>query len=84
MFVDIEIPEDTADAISVPVSAILNTGLRNILFVQEDSGALKPRVVQIGSAYRNRIAIVSGIVEGERIVTSANFLIDSDSRLRLP
>ena len=70
------------DAVLVPSPAILRTGQRNLVVVAEDGGRFTPRQVQIGSEGEGRVEIVSGLEAGERIVTSAQFLIDSESNLQ--
>lgn len=81
-FVDIELREETPAVISVPTAAVLDTGLNKILFVQDRAGTFAPRVVQLGRVYQDRVVVVSGLKEGEQVVTSANFFKDSESQLR--
>ena len=66
----------------VPQSAVLNSGERQVVFVDLGDGHFEPRAVQIGQQRQDRIEIVSGLKPGERIVTSGNFLIDSESQLK--
>ncbi len=65
----------------VPLDAVIVTGERNIVFVVDAEGMLLPREVTLGPRANNRVQILSGLTEGERIVASANFLIDAESRL---
>jgi membrane fusion protein, copper/silver efflux system len=81
MFGDVEFRMVSAGILTVPQSAVLNSGLRQIVFVDRGNGFLEPRNVKTGRQFDNRIEIVSGLKAGERIVTSGNFLIDSESQL---
>ncbi|MEW5915870.1 MAG: efflux RND transporter periplasmic adaptor subunit [Gemmatimonadota bacterium] len=67
--------------LSVPRSAILSTGERNIVFVRRDDGQLEPREVRVGVAGEDRIEILSGVAAGETVVASATFLVDAESNL---
>jgi RND family efflux transporter MFP subunit len=69
------------DALNVPADAVVQTGERNLVFVVAPSGALEPREVVLGARAGDRLQIVSGVAQGERIVASANFLVDAESRL---
>jgi RND family efflux transporter MFP subunit len=82
MFGDVEFRTGGASSLTVPQSAVLNSGLRQVIFVDRGDGYLEPRAVQTGRQFDNRIEILSGLKAGERIVTSGNFLIDSESQLR--
>ncbi|HLK50296.1 MAG TPA: efflux RND transporter periplasmic adaptor subunit [Bryobacteraceae bacterium] len=66
----------------VPQSAVLNSGDRQVIFVDRGNGFFEPRQVRIGEQTDGRIEIRSGLKPGERIVTSGNFLIDSESQLK--
>jgi membrane fusion protein, copper/silver efflux system len=70
-----------SDAVHVPAEAVVQTGERNVVFVVGQGGALEPREVVLGSRAGNRFQISAGLEPGERIVASANFLIDAESRL---
>ena len=82
MFVDVEFPLATSRQLTVPVDAVLDAGQRQTVFVDRGDGYLEPRGVEIGDWLDDRVVILSGLKEGERIVTSANFLIDSESQLK--
>ena len=66
----------------VPTLAVLRTGQRNLVVVAEGGGRFTPREVELGSEGGGRVAVLSGLEGGEQIVTSAQFLIDSESNLR--
>jgi Cu(I)/Ag(I) efflux system membrane fusion protein len=70
------------DAVLVPSLAVLRTGQRNLVVVAEKDGRFSPRDVLLGSEGEGRVEVLSGLEAGERIVTSAQFLIDSESNLR--
>ncbi len=69
------------DVLSVPAEAVVMTGERNLVFVVNDEGALAPREVTVGSRAGDRLQLLAGVVAGERVVASANFLVDAESRL---
>ncbi len=77
----IEVAEG-ADVLTVPVPAVLNSGERQAVLVDLGEGRFRPQSVTIGKRGGDYIEIIDGLKEGDRIVTSANFLIDSESNLR--
>lgn len=81
-YANVELLRDLGEALVVPESAVIDTGLRKIVFVRTGAERFEPREVQIGVRSEARLVVLSGLREGERIVTSANFLIDAESRLR--
>ncbi len=83
MFGDIEIAHVMGDGLLVPTSAVIRTGERDIAFRVEEDNRLVPVEVQIGAVkFGDRFQVLKGLNAGDRVVTSANFLIDSESRLR--
>jgi YHS domain-containing protein len=84
MFVDIEFDSKAPAGISVPADAILDSGLRKIVYVETSDGVFEPRTVEVGEAFGGRIAVKNGLAEGDRVVTAGNFMIDSESRMRTP
>jgi membrane fusion protein, copper/silver efflux system len=70
-----------AAVVTVPRSAVLSTGERNIVFVRELGGRLAPREVALGAASDERIEILRGLAAGETVVASATFLVDAESNL---
>lgn len=83
MFVNVELPISTASAITVPVDALLDSGLTKRVFVETADGYFEPREVVTGWRASDRVQILSGLQEGERVVSAGTFLVDSESRLRL-
>ncbi len=81
MYVDIDLSEDAGEGLAVPVSAILPTGLRNVAFVDKGGGRLEPRFVELGRKFGDVYEVKSGLKENERVVTSANFLIDAEAKV---
>jgi len=82
LFVNVLIPVELNEAIVVPREAVLDTGLRKIIFVQKDEGTFEPREIQTGIETDDGYEVRSGLKEGERIVVSGNFLLDSESRVQ--
>jgi Cu(I)/Ag(I) efflux system membrane fusion protein len=82
MYVDLVLDMDMGRSLVVPVSAIIPTGKRNIAFVDKGDGKLEPRVLELGGKYGDVYAVKSGLKEGERVVASANFLIDAESKIQ--
>jgi Cu(I)/Ag(I) efflux system membrane fusion protein len=80
MFATIYLDAPIGDAITVPMSAVIATGERNVVFVREE-GMLVPRAVVTGARTGDRIEILDGLAVGETVVRSANFLVDAESRL---
>jgi len=83
MFVDVELPVTFPPAVTVPADAVLDSGLKQTVFVDRGSGFFEPRQVETGWRFGNRGEITRGLEPGERIVVSGNFLIDSESRMEL-
>jgi len=82
MYVNAELAMNMGEALTVPVSAIMPTGERNVVFIDKGEGKLEPRIVQLGGKYGDVYAVNSGLKEGERVVASANFLIDAESKIQ--
>jgi YHS domain-containing protein len=82
MFVDLEFNAKAPAGLSIPQDAVLDSGLQKIVYVETSDDVFEPRPVKIGTAYGDRVEIVHGLEEGDRIVTSGNFLVDSESRIR--
>jgi len=70
------------DGLSVPPDAIIDSGTEKVVFVAIGSGKFQPRTVKLGASDDTHVEVVSGLSLGERVVTRANFLVDSESRLR--
>jgi membrane fusion protein, copper/silver efflux system len=81
MYVDVtaELPGRTGTV--VPDSAVIDSGLRQIAFVERSPGSFEPRQVEVGLRTNGKTLLLSGVAPGERVATRANFLLDSESRL---
>ena len=82
MYVDVELTMDMGEGVAVPFSAVLPTGKHNIVFVDKGEGKLEPRFIELGRKYGDFYEVKSGLKETERVVTSANFLIDAEAKVQ--
>jgi Cu(I)/Ag(I) efflux system membrane fusion protein len=73
---------DPASGTLIPAEALVDTGEHQYVFVTQPGGRFEPRPVQVGDRVADRVQIIEGLAPGEVVVTTANFLIDSESRLR--
>ena len=81
-FVHVDIAVALGRKLAVPAEAILDTGEHQLAFVIKGAGTFEPRSVVLGPRADGDFAVLSGLTEGEEVVASANFLIDSESRFR--
>jgi Cu(I)/Ag(I) efflux system membrane fusion protein len=82
MFADVLLDEPSGSALAVPESAVMNTGTRSIVFVARGNGRFEPHEVTTGTKVGGFYEIRSGLVAGEQVVVDANFMVDSESRLK--
>jgi RND family efflux transporter MFP subunit len=82
MFVSVAVPVSLPSGISVPIGAILDSGLSKHVFVQTSAGSFESRAVETGWQFGDKAQIVKGLQEGETVVSSGTFLVDSESRLQ--
>jgi Cu(I)/Ag(I) efflux system membrane fusion protein len=82
MYLNARIKIDRGERLTVPESAVMETGLRRIVFVAKGDGFFEPREVMLGEKSEDYYEVKSGLSEGDSVVTSANFLIDSESKLK--
>lgn len=82
MFVNASITVSLGDVLAVAEEAVFDTGTKHIVFVDRGQGVFEPRDVTVGTKADGYYAVQSGLTEGESVVTSGNFLIDSESRLK--
>lgn len=82
MYGDVTVELGAAEAVVVPAEAVVDTGVLQYAFVSTGSGRFEPRRVRVGWSGAGKVAILEGLAAGERVVTTANFLLDSESRLR--
>jgi Cu(I)/Ag(I) efflux system membrane fusion protein len=84
MFADVEINagDGEAERLSVPVSALIDSGNRQVVIVDRGKGRFEPRAIKVGVRGDGFIEIAEGIKAGENVVVAANFLIDAESNLK--
>jgi Cu(I)/Ag(I) efflux system membrane fusion protein len=82
MYAGVEITIRLGDKVAVPEGAIIDTGIRKVAIVEKGAGYFEPRDVKLGTKAGDYYEVLDGLKVGERVVTSANFLIDSESRLK--
>ena len=83
MFADITIhAQRKVDAVVIPAEAVVRSGEREQVFVVREPGKFEPRDVRLGVSAKGMVQVLEGVSAGERVVTSSQFLIDSESKLR--
>jgi Cu(I)/Ag(I) efflux system membrane fusion protein len=82
MYANVELGMDMGEGLVVPASAVMPTGSREIAFVDKGGGKLEPRVVELGEQIGDHYEVKRGLAQGERVVASANFLIDAESKVQ--
>lgn len=83
MFAQVEVPvSGKGKVLTVPTSAVIDSGIRQVVLVRLAEGRFEPRAVKLGSRSDDYVEVLSGVAEGEQVVTSANFLIDAESNLK--
>ncbi len=82
MYADVLLRTDLGPVLFVPDSAVLKPGDRRLVFLDRGDGRLEPREVELGARGEGGYQVLSGLQEGDRVVTSANFLIDSESSIK--
>ncbi len=80
--VEIDSPVSPHPVLAVPYSAVLDSGVRKVVFVEREPGRFQPRDVMVGARGEGFVAVLEGVKEGERVVVRANFLIDAESNMR--
>src|SRR6266852_6082192 len=82
MYVNVDLQVPLGNQLVIPASGVLQSGTRQIVFVDRGAGYLEPRDVLLGPQAGDEYIVLKGLKAGERIVTSANFLVDSESQLQ--
>jgi Cu(I)/Ag(I) efflux system membrane fusion protein len=82
MYAEVRLVSDLGERLAVPVEAVMETGTRGIVFVDEGEGVFAPREIEIGLRLPDKVEILSGLAEGERVLATGNFFVDSESKLR--
>jgi RND family efflux transporter MFP subunit len=80
--VEIAIPAGSGPVLTVPTSAVIRSGTRELVLVQVAEGRFEPRPVKLGMQGDQYVQVLEGLADGEQAVVSANFLIDAESNLR--
>lgn len=81
MFADVDLEIDYGVHTLVPSEAVLDSGMRQIVFIARGGGIFEPREVEVGPVFDGQAAILRGVEPGEIVVSSGNFLLDSESKL---
>jgi Cu(I)/Ag(I) efflux system membrane fusion protein len=82
MFADVLLRVDLGPGLVVPDSAVIDAGDRKLVFLDHPDGRLEPREVQLGAKLAGGARVLRGLAQGDRVVTAANFLLDSESSLK--
>jgi Cu(I)/Ag(I) efflux system membrane fusion protein len=82
MYANVEVQINLGRRLAVPAAAVLDSGTRRLVFIDKGGGMYEPREVKLGERADGWFAVAAGLAEEERVVTSANFLIDSESKLQ--
>ena len=81
MYGTVTLRTESVKTLVVPKEAVLDTGLRQLVFLDKGQGVYEPASVKLGRKSQDRVEVLEGIKEGDRVVTSANFLLDAESKL---
>ncbi len=82
-FLNVEFRIPSRPVLSVPTEAVLNTGLRKLVFVNLGNGTIEPREVETGRHFVDRVEVLRGLRKGEPVAVSGTFMLDSESRLQM-
>ena len=82
MLLRLRVAGPSSSRLVVPGEAVIRTGTRTVVIVRKDSGSFEPRNVQLGADLGDTVEVVQGLTEGEVVVASGQFLIDSEASLR--
>jgi RND family efflux transporter MFP subunit len=82
MYVNIRLQMPMGRQLVVPANAVFHSGTRNLVFVDQGQGVLQPQEVEVGSRVGDDFIVLKGVQPGTTVVTSANFLLDSESQLQ--
>jgi len=82
VYCEVDVVLDFGKRLAIPADAVLMSGERKVVFLADGKGRFEPREVRLGKAGEDWVEVLSGLKEGNRVVTSANFLIDSESQFK--
>jgi membrane fusion protein, copper/silver efflux system len=82
MYTDVQVKIDLGTKLAIPAEAVIDTGERNVVYVDKGGGNFEPREVALGLKGDGMVEIIRGLNAGERVASAANFLIDSEAKLK--
>jgi Cu(I)/Ag(I) efflux system membrane fusion protein len=82
MFGDVVLRARARQGLRIPADAVIDSGTKKVVFVSLGDGKFQPREVKLGASDGDQVEVVSGLASGEEVVVRANFLVDSESRLK--
>jgi RND family efflux transporter MFP subunit len=82
MFGDVVLRVEEGSGLVVPDSAVIDTGDRRLVFIDRPDGTIEPRTIEVGAKLADGYQVLRGLARGDRVVISANFLLDSESSLK--
>lgn len=82
MFTNVELETDLGNRLVIPEEAVIDTGMRKLVYISKDKDSFEPREVVTGITSDGMVEIVSGLKQGEKIAATGNFLIDSEAQLK--
>jgi Cu(I)/Ag(I) efflux system membrane fusion protein len=82
MFADVELKLDLGKKLAIPEDAVIDTGTKKVVYVDREEGFFEPREVVLGLTGEGIVEVVKGLKEGEKVASAANFLIDSEAKLK--
>jgi len=82
MLLRLQVSGPTSTRLVVPTEAVIRTGTRAVVIAQKDNGAFEPREISLGADLGDQLEVLSGLNEGEKVVVSGQFLVDSEARLK--
>jgi Cu(I)/Ag(I) efflux system membrane fusion protein len=80
--VTIDVGQQDGERLAVPLSAVLDTGIRQVVLIDKGEGRFEPRPVKLGMRGDGYVEVLDGLAAGDKVVTTANFLIDAESNLK--
>jgi Cu(I)/Ag(I) efflux system membrane fusion protein len=82
MFGEVVLRVEEGSGLVVPDSAVIDTGDRRLVFLDRPDGTIEPRAIEVGAKLADGYQVLRGLARGDRVVVSANFLLDSESSLK--
>jgi Cu(I)/Ag(I) efflux system membrane fusion protein len=82
MFGEVQLSGKPRQGLLIPADAVVDSGTRKVVFAALEGGRFEPRVIKVGESDGKSVEVTEGLSPGDRVVTRANFLVDSESRLR--